>query len=397
MNTHRLACALLLSLLLSAAAWAVASSPFPVTPVNQRGPRDLVLAAGGDVAYPGNWIEQDFAQSGAGLFSEVAPFVQDADLAFINLESALTKAPIRLKKTYPIQTSPERLQWLLDAGFNLFSLANNHIYDSGRQGLLDTLELLESTSRAGREIWWTGAARSAEEAWRPLVFQPSGKGLKVAFLAFGSAGTPLVPSPHGPRALQAIREASQQADLVVVSAHTGREYRHIPSPAKARLFRSFVEAGADVVLGHHPHVIQGVESYQGGIIFHSLGNFSFASKTVRHRKTGAKLYGMLPLIEVKEGRVSQAVIIPLYVNNRERWRLGQEVIEPRPCMPQVVQGAFAAEVLQSLQKWTHDLPGISAQARQAFQVHNSHAIVGAGGRNQEEGGKEGAGKNKEQK
>ncbi|MEE8586810.1 MAG: CapA family protein [Acidobacteriota bacterium] len=378
---------------MSAAAAAAASSPFPLTPAAQRGPLDLVVAAGGDVAYPDNWIDQDFAQAGSRLFSSVAPYVREADLAFVNLESPLTRAPISLKKTYPIRTSPERLEWLLGGGFNLFSLANNHIYDSGRRGLLDTLDLLESSSRAGQAFWWAGAARKQDEAWRPLVFRPPGKDLKVAFLAFGSAGTPLVPSPHGPRAMQAVREASEQADLVIVSAHTGREYQHVPSQRKADLFRSFVEAGADVVLGHHPHVIQGVESYQGGIIFHSLGNFSFASKTVRHHKTGAKLYGMLPLIEVRGGQVQRAAIIPLYVNNAERWRLGKKVVEPRPCVPQVVEGAFAQEILQSLQKWTHALPGVSPQARRSFQVRRGHAMVRvgqkeAGGRNQEEGSAE---------
>ncbi len=375
MDTFRPAGAFLLGILLSAAAAAVASDPLPVTPATQRGSLDLVLAAGGDVAYPENWIDQDFAQAGSGLFSSVVPYVREADLAFVNLESPLTRAPIRLKKKYPIRTSPERLEWLLGGGFNLFSLANNHMYDSGRQGLLDTLDLLEKTRRDNQALWWAGAARTQEVAWRPLVFQPPGKEMKVAFLAFGSAGTPLVPSPHGPRALQAIREASGQADLVIVSAHTGREYQHVPSPRKANLFRAFVEAGADVVLGHHPHVIQGVESYLGGIIFHSLGNFSFASKTVRHRKTGAKLYGMLPLIEVLGGKVHQAAIIPLYVNNAESWRLGQQIVEPRPCVPQVVQGAFAQEVLQSLQQWTRALPGISAQASRSFRINGDHATV----------------------
>ena len=307
-------------------------------------------------------------RQGAKMFDFVRPYAKAADLAFVNLESPYTDKAFKVKKKWPIATPPHRLDYVLAGGFNMFSLANNHMGDAGREGIADTLQLLRKKRSKRRPLFWTGAALERKKVWEPAVFKVPNKSLKVVFHAFGYAGTNLVPVPAGKRAVEAIRKNKKRGDITIVSAHWGKEYRHIPSKGKAALYRRYIDAGADIVLGHHPHVIQGVEAYKSGIIFHSLGNFSFASKTRRHHKTGARLYGMLPLIYIKNGKVERAEVIPLYVNNSEPLKVDGKKVRPTNFKPQLLKGAFARHVLNELKEWTEGVPAIHERAKKAFRI-----------------------------
>ncbi len=341
------------------------------------GPRDLRLVAGGDVAYPRDGgIDRVVARYHDELFDDIKPFIQGADLAFLNLETPLTNRDATGNKRWPLVTRPDRLQWLIDAGFNLYSLANNHTHDAGDRGVHDTLEAFEGARAAGHTIWWAGAARDKAGAWSLTTFTPPGKSIVVAFVALGEARTGLVPPPKDPRALDLIRRADQQADVVIVSVHSGREYEHVPRAHRAERFRGYVDAGADLVLGHHPHVVQGVERYKDAVIFHSLGNLSFGSRSIRHLYAGAKLYGILPIIDIQDGKVAHVEIVPLYVNNVEPWKIGKEVVETRPCVPKVVKGVFAQKVLSALLEWTAQIPGIDPEAVGALSINGERAVMG---------------------
>ncbi len=341
----------------------------------ERGPRDMVLAAGGDVAYPRGWMDRLVERQKSKMFDYVRAYAQASDLAFVNLESPYTEAEFVLQKKWPIATPPHRLDYVLDGGFNMFSLANNHMFDAGEQGIADTLALLKQKRRANPNLFWTGAALKARQAYKPLIFTVPGKELTVAFHAFGYARSNLVPMPYSKAAFKAIRKHAPDVDITIVSAHHGKEYQHIPKPKKASVYRKYIDAGADVVLGHHPHVVQGVEAYKDGIIFHSLGNFSFASKTRRHHKTGAKLYGIMPLIYFKDGRVERAEVLPLYVNNSEPFEVGGETLRPTNFKPQVLKGAFAKRMLKDLRLWTHQLPEVNKRALRAFRIKGGRAWV----------------------
>ena len=319
-----------------------------IPPKSQRGAKDFLLVAGGDTAYPRGWMDRLVERQKAKMFKFVKGYANAADLAFLNLESPYTDAEFVLKKKWPIATPPHRLDYVLDGGFNMFSLANNHMYDAGLQGIADTLELLKKKSTKDRPLFWTGAALKSRDAWKPLIFKVPGKSLTVVFHAFGYARSNLVPVPYGKKALDTIRQYKKKGDITIVSAHHGKEYTHVPDSKKAGVYRQYIEAGADIVLGHHPHVIQGVEVYQDGIIFHSLGNFSFASKTKRHHKSGAKLYSMLPLIYIKDGKVERAEILPLYVNNSEPFQLDGEVLKPTNFQPQVLKGKVTRSVVRGV-------------------------------------------------
>ena len=341
---------------------------------SKRGVKDILLVAGGDVAYPRGWMDRLVDRQGVKMFDHVKGYVKAADLAFVNLESPYTNAEFTLKKKWPIATPPRRIDYVLKAGFNLFSLANNHMGDTGEQGIYDTLDLLKSKSNEFGPLFWTGAARKKKDVYKPRIFKVPGKELTVVFHAFGYARNHLVPMP-GKRSYTAVRENAAKGDLTIVSVHHGKEYKHAPKASRAAAYRAYIDAGADIVLGHHPHVPQGVEAYKKGIIFHSLGNFSFASKTKRHHKTGAKLYSILPLIYVKNGRVERAEVLPLYVNNSEHMTVGEKTLKYTNFKPQVLTGVFASTVLTALRQWTREVPNIHSRAIDAFTIRNERAVI----------------------
>jgi len=171
---------------------------------------------------------------------------------------------------------PEALR---SSGFSVLSTANNHAFDQGGPGVRETLERLEAQ---GLTAVGSGTDRAGAEAPRILVRN----GLRVAFLAFTDLfNQDLDRSPDEPwvrrldpaTAPGAVRAARAQADAVVVSLHWGTEYSHVPGKRQRGLVRSLVEAGADVILGHHPHVLQPVEVVESGarraLVAYSLGNF----------------------------------------------------------------------------------------------------------------------------
>ena len=237
-----------------------------------------------------------------------APWLRRADLAFGNLECALapeesslpdSAVPVGQQNSpqqpatqpYHLVAPPGAAGMLRQAGFDLLGMANNHALDRGLAGLADTSRLLEAAGLAP-----LGAGPDLPSAYRPVVRAVGG--LRLAFLAFNA-----VPSPRGPQwtgelrqaeqvlpwtlagwerqqALAAVRSARQEADAVIISIHWGYEYETRLDPLQRDMAAALVEAGADLVLGHHPHVVQAVERMdrpdgREALIAYSLGNFVF--------------------------------------------------------------------------------------------------------------------------
>jgi poly-gamma-glutamate synthesis protein (capsule biosynthesis protein) len=244
-------------------------------------PASLTLVAVGDIL-----MHEDVKQAGAqgeeglsALWEDVAPILRGADLAFANLETPV--APTSGRPGVPLQfNAPASLPGALRAsGFTVLSTANNHAFDQGKRGLHETLERL----RAERLVAiGSGEDRGRAEALQVLERQ----GLRVAFLGFTDlfnldlnrrATEPWVRPLDLDPALQAVREARTQADLVVVSVHWGNEYQHRPTKRQRDIARALVAAGCDVILGHHPHTLQPVELLEANgrkaLVAYSLGNF----------------------------------------------------------------------------------------------------------------------------
>jgi poly-gamma-glutamate capsule biosynthesis protein CapA/YwtB (metallophosphatase superfamily) len=264
-----------------------------------------------------------------------------ADVAFANLECPLTLrgGP---QGGIALRADPEAVEGLSDAGFDVLSLANNHSDDYGAIGLLDTIAALEEKGIAhvGVEVG-TGAPRSA------TVIDAGGA--RIAFLAYnhvepryrGEQG-----GVHGPVWLEPevvydeVGRARDQADIVVVSFHWGTEYIPVPDAFQQEVARRTVEAGAHLVLGHHPHVVGGVAFLEQGFVAYSLGNFIFDQPFSVETEQGLMLRALLDHTGLKQIR-----LVPVHIE------AGQARVPPQPESTSALAEVF--EIAESL----GDLPG----------------------------------------
>jgi poly-gamma-glutamate capsule biosynthesis protein CapA/YwtB (metallophosphatase superfamily) len=229
-----------------------------------RGVERRILAQGGDYTCP---------------FADVAPELRWADLTIANLEGVLSAdiSPPHDSHTMLFVASDSFSQGLLDAGIDAVSLANNHSRNFGTAGLSDTISLLQ-----GVGIQPFGAGLNLEEARRPALFNV--RGVTFALLGYddvssgyyGAAEDRAGTAPADPAMIAAdIAAAREQADVVIPYFHWGTEYTQQASSRQKELAHAAIAAGATVVLGNHPHWVQGLERYQGRLILYSLGNFVF--------------------------------------------------------------------------------------------------------------------------
>jgi poly-gamma-glutamate synthesis protein (capsule biosynthesis protein) len=242
-------------------------------------PSRVRLTFVGDVIFADN-VETALKANGYDYpYRNVRDYLENADLTIANLETPLTERGTAAVKEYAYRSTPRAIPAFKEAGFDLVNLANNHILDYGTSGLLDTFDHLD---KAG--IRWFGAGRNAAEAFKPVIVEK--KGIKLAFLGLskvvptqdwkagkdrpGVADTYALKVP-----LEAIQNAKKQADLVIVVAHWGIERKDQPEKYQRDFAREYIDAGADLIVGGHPHVLQGFENYKGKWIAYSLGNFIF--------------------------------------------------------------------------------------------------------------------------
>jgi len=235
----------------------------------------------GDIALNGGY-EKLREEETSSLGSAVSCLLSQSDLAIGNLEGPLTTSadpgpPWR----FNLHGNPKYVPILRSAGFHVLSLANNHIMDHGRQGLEETMAHLDANG-----IQYAGAGRNLAEARKPLLL--SINGTKIGFLAYCAVPSlfPYYASEDGPGAAPLKRELvfddigrlKKQCDITVLSIHWGEEHVALPSPQCRQLAKELVGAGASIVVGHHPHVLQGVERREQGVIAYSLGNFTFSDQ-----------------------------------------------------------------------------------------------------------------------
>lgn len=210
------------------------------------------------------------------LADDVRRRVDEADLALANLEAPLPVDAEPIPKSGPaLTTDPDSVERLAAVGFNLLALANNHLMDYGSAGLRATQAACDASN-----VETAGAGETRADALEPAHFDRGGVDVAVVNVCereYGVAsrtapGT--APADHR-QAVATVREAAGSADVVVVVSHGGVEYVPLPPPTRRDRLHEFVDAGADLVVGHHPHVAQGWEVYDGVPVFPSLGNFAF--------------------------------------------------------------------------------------------------------------------------
>ncbi|MEM2893907.1 MAG: CapA family protein [Candidatus Bathyarchaeia archaeon] len=243
----------------------------------------------------------------------ILDWLREADIALANLETTLAENkpyyPSR-PTTYRFRADPENGGGLKNLGIDIVSLANNHVFDYGDSAFSETLKVLDEAG-----VKHVGAGMNLEDALAPVFFDVDG--LRLAFLGFatvfplagvagfdipgvaairskiiyefetqrlptdlrqGYASLPKIyelPMEEDVKMLREhIKHVKDEADFLIVSIHWGREYEDTPSESQMRLGHEMIDAGADMIIGHHPHTAQSIESYKGKYIFYSLGNFA---------------------------------------------------------------------------------------------------------------------------
>jgi poly-gamma-glutamate synthesis protein (capsule biosynthesis protein) len=207
---------------------------------------------------------------------DVAQLLSSADIAFANLESPFSDRGRLVDKGMVFKAEPEMIQALQRAGIDVVSTANNHARDCGRYGVEYTVDWLQQHGIAA-----VGTGPTAEAARRGTVLERNG--VRFGFLAYTydqSNGNHAdlddrVAMMHAGQVGDDVKSMLERADAVIVSMHAGFEYQRRPNTQQQKFAQAAIDAGANVVVGHHPHVTQPVESYANGLIFYSLGNLVF--------------------------------------------------------------------------------------------------------------------------
>ncbi len=261
------------------AATTTTTTATTTTTTTTRAPRpSVVLGFAGDVSFTHGLDRRD-------PLGDVIDLLSTPDFTTVNLETTVAEPGVgrRVAKTYIFKSPPGSIDLLTSAGIDAVSLANNHTLDYRRDGLLRTIELLEAGA-----VTHFGAGEDEADAYAPAIAEVGA--WRLGFVGFTHVECGWVADdptlwPEAAwacpgfedRTVAAVAEAAGLADVVVVMVHWGIEKDHCPQPYQRALGRAWVEAGADLVIGSHPHVLQGIERIDESWIVYSTGNFAFPS------------------------------------------------------------------------------------------------------------------------
>lgn len=250
------------------------------------------LSFAGDISFANDYAPaQNYTRLGIdGAFSEeVQKTMKAADIFMLNNEFCYTMSNSKIGgKTYTFRAAPELVGRLEEMGVDIVSIANNHAYDYGEQGFVDTMDTLRDA-----KIPYVGGGINLEAAKKNIVYFIV-NGMKIGYIAATQVerDLPILTQPATENSAGVIRcfepelvcemitEAEKNCDFVVVYPHWGTELVKEAQADQQALAYAFIDAGADAIIGGHPHCLQGVEYYKDVPIFYSLSNFSFSSKTV---------------------------------------------------------------------------------------------------------------------
>jgi poly-gamma-glutamate capsule biosynthesis protein CapA/YwtB (metallophosphatase superfamily) len=243
-------------------------------------------------------------------FVATSKFISGADIVFGNLETPMIKGRSINDMEMVFRTDPKSVKGLKFAGFNVMSIANNHIMNFGLAGLQSTIKNLDENN-----IMHVGAGLNEDDIYKPAFKEI--KGTKFAFLGFtynhdqrkdANGDIYGVASMEKEKMQQMIEKTKLEADVVIVSMHAGSEYKILSGSFQENFAHDAIDAGADVVIGHHPHVVQNSEIYKGKYIFYSLGNFVFDQMWSEETRLGS----MLEII-IEEKEIVNIRLIPVKI------------------------------------------------------------------------------------
>lgn len=262
----------------------------------------------------GHWITPILEKKGIDYpFEFLKKQLNSADLVFSNLEAPFCNEGEPYPKNFVFKV-PEKLVKVLKSGnINLVSLANNHILDYGLPCLNSTVQVLKNEN-----IHFAGAGTDFKTAHKPSIFTINN--IKFAFFAysmtlpkyfFATDSTGGTAYPHIKILRDSISHYHNLVDHIIVSFHWGEELTEMPKEYQQNYARFAIDFGADIILGHHPHVLQGIEKYKGKFIIYSLGNFIFASYSNKASDS------ILLDLKFSKSSITEFNIVPINVNNYE--------------------------------------------------------------------------------
>lgn len=254
---------------------------------------ELSLGFAGDISFAEDWdttLFMDERENGVSdCFSEnLLEDMRGFDIFMLNNEFTYSKRGTKSEKEYTFRADPERVKNLYELGVDIVLLANNHVNDYGKDAMCDTFDTLKDAG-----IPYVGAGRNLEEAKKPYYFTVNGR--KIAYVAASMAEAnedvrwTVLAEDDAPGILgcyegeeedflETVREAAENADYVIANIHWGYEYLEYFTAEQQSLAEKVIEAGADAIIGTHPHVLQGIEFLNGKPVVYSLGNFWFNTK-----------------------------------------------------------------------------------------------------------------------
>lgn len=340
-------------------ATGAATRPPPPAP-----PEKIHIAAVGDVMLDrGVW--RQIQENGVHhVMREVRDRLRAADLTFANLECPLSTAQGHARPGGDLVfcADPDTVQALLDGGVDVVAIANNHSFDAGNQGLGDTMQVLEDNC-----IAYAGGRPDGMDP-EEITYLRVGDTL-VAFVAYTDLDvwheSMCKVDDDMENALARVREAADNADLVCVSYHWGVEYQKEPTERQMELAHATIDAGADIILGHHPHVMSGVEAYRDGVILYSMGNFVFDQREMPDGRMNTAIFNLY----VTPGERIDMAVVPLYI--------------PRPeFAPRLASDERGTEILTELAELSADLgtdvrvEGQKAKAKFALSGRTTETAAG---------------------
>lgn len=270
-------------------------------------PPETTIAFGGDVMLS-RVVGQKMVKYDdfAWPFRKVAEIFSSADIAVINLESPFTVGKNHFVPTgsFYFNADPQAAAGLKLAGIDIISLANNHFSNQGEKGMTDTFKILKDSG-----IEYVGAGGDFDEAHQGKIIEKNG--IKFGFLAYSYLkDLSGIANMDIKQIKRDITDLKKQVDITVIMMHAGNEYLAAPNQQQKDFARAAIDAGADLVIGHHPHWVQLVETYQGKPIFYSLGNLVFDQMwSIETRQ------GVIAIASFKNKKLKKIKIIPIRIDD----------------------------------------------------------------------------------
>ncbi|MFA5086730.1 MAG: CapA family protein [Candidatus Paceibacterota bacterium] len=303
------------------------------TPEQKPRVKEATLIAVGDIMLT-RGVAIKIAKNGSEYpFLQVKDYLKTGDIVFGNLETPISPGRAIKPGEMLFRSDPGLEKELRANNFSILSLANNHTENFGDYGLEQTFKYLDEAG-----IKYIGAGENINQAYSPVITDANG--LKFAFLAYddidftpasyeadeSSAGIAFMDEE---KMVLAINEAKKLADFVIVSMHSGIEYKTVPSDKQKEFARLAIDSGAEMVIGHHPHVVESMEKYNGKYIFYSLGNF---------------IFDQMWSLPTRQGAIAKIVFDKSGVKSVET----QAILIEDYCQPRITTGEEAQEVLNIL-------------------------------------------------